>query len=148
MNQPAPRARGRDVLLWFLLVVGTFGGLIALAYAAFNSAPPIQVLVSTSTAAALVDEYPAVRESAVAGQIPETARDVRILWRPSTDEFAGAWHGDFDPAAYAECPVVSSPERPDFATQLVRVGEAAFDAFECEQLVIARVGSTTFAWSR
>jgi hypothetical protein len=106
------------------------------------------VLVSTSTAAALVDEYPAVRESAVAGQIPETARDVRILWRPSTDEFAGAWHGDFDPAAYAECPVVPSPERPDFATRLVRVGEATFDAFECEHLVIARVGATTFAWSR
>lgn len=148
MTQPASRARGRDALLWFVLVAGTVGGLIALAFAAFAAAPPIQVLVSTSTAAGLADEYPDVRESAVAGEIPETARDVRIIWRPSTDEFAGAWHGDFDPAAYADCPVVSSPERPDFAVQLVRVGEAAFDAFECEHLVIARVGATTFAWSR
>lgn len=148
MNQSAPRARGRDVLLWFVLVVGTFGGLAVLAYAAFASAPPIQVLVSTSTAAALAEKYPAVSGSAVAGQIPETARDVRIVWRPGTDEFAGAWHGDFDPAAYADCPVVTSPERPAYAAQLVRVGEAAFEAFECEDLVIARVGATTFAWSR
>ncbi|MDR5698457.1 hypothetical protein [Agromyces aerolatus] len=148
MTQTASRARGRDAFLWFLLVVVTFGGLIVLAYAAFASTPPTQVLVATSTAAELGERHPTIRQSLIAEQIPETARDVRIVWRPATDEFAGAWHGDFDPAAYADCPVVASPERPDFASRIVRVGEAAFEAFECEELVIARVGSTTFAWSR
>jgi len=148
MTQSAPRARGRDALVWFVIVVGVIGGLIALAYAAFASAPPIQVLVSTSTAARMLDEHPTIRGSVVASQLPETARDVRILWRPSTGEFVGAWHGDFDPAAYAECAVVNTPEPPSFGAPLVRVGGAPFDAFECDQLVIARVGATTFAWSR
>jgi hypothetical protein len=148
MIQPAPRSRGRDVFLWFVLVVVTFGGLIAAAYLAFSNSPPVQVVVATSTAGELAEQHPAIRESPVGAQMPDTARDVRFVWRAATGEVAGAWHGDFDPAAYAECPVVPAPERPDYAERIVRVGEAAFDVFECEQLLIARVGATTFAWSR
>jgi hypothetical protein len=148
MTHPAPRSRGRDVVLWFVLVVVTFGGLLAAAYLAFASSPPVQVVVATSTAAELAEQHPDLLESAVGAEVPDTARDVRFVWREATGEVAGAWHGDFDPAAYADCPVVPAPERPDFAERIVRVGEATFDVFECEQLVIARVGSTTFAWSR
>lgn len=148
MTQPAPRSRGRDALLWFVLVVVTFGGLTAFAFAAFANSPPVQVLVATSTASELAERHPDVRQSAVGAHMPDTARDVRFVWRQATGEAAGAWHGDFDPAAYAECPVVATPERPDFAARIVRVGEASFDAFECEDVVIARVGATTFAWSR
>ncbi|WP_308797196.1 hypothetical protein [Agromyces silvae] len=147
-QQPAPRARGRDALLWFVLVVVTFGGLILAAYLAFANSPPVQVVVATSTAAELAERHPALLQTAVGAQMPDAARDVRFVWRESTGEVAGAWHGDFDPAAYAECPVVPAPERPAYAERIVRVGEAAFDAFECDQLLIARVGATTFAWSR
>jgi hypothetical protein len=136
--------------MWFFIVVGSFGALIGLGFVAFTNAPPIQVLISSSTAAGLADEDAAVRESPVAVRIPEDARDVRILWRPSTDEFAGAWHGSFDPAALADCPVVQTPELPDVAERIVRIGSAAtsFDAYECADVVIARVADTTYAWSR
>lgn len=144
------RTRARDLVMWLLIVVGSFGALIALGYTAFTNAPPIQVLVSSSTAAGLADEDSAVRESPVAAQIPEDARDVRILWRPSSDEFAGAWHGSFDPAGLADCPVVQTPPLPDVAERIVRIGSAAtsFDAYECPDVVIARIADTTYAWSR
>jgi hypothetical protein len=152
MPSPAATAstRARDVAMWFLIVVGTFAALIGLAYAAFTNAPPIQVLVSSSTAAGLAGEERTVRESPVATQIPEDARDIRILWRPSTGEFAGAWHGSFDPAVLADCPVVQTPQLPDVAERIVRIGSAAtsFDAYECADVVIARVADTTYAWSR
>jgi hypothetical protein len=148
MPQPATGARARDALTWFLIVVGSFVGLGALAFAAFASAPPIQVLISSSTVAGLADKERAVQESSIRTYVPEDGRDVRILWRPSTNEFAGAWHGKFDPTWYAECPVLPSPELPDFAARIVHVGDAPFDAYECSDVVVTRIGDTTYAWTR
>ncbi|MBM7830502.1 hypothetical protein JOE59_001207 [Agromyces cerinus] len=145
MIDATPRmSRLQSGILWFVLVAGTFGGLLIAANVAFGSQP---VGDRTEYAYHLAALDPDVRALPVVAHIPESALDIRLVWNPATGAAAAAWNTPADAVPPEGCAAVAAPAPPVFAERIVRLGAEPPDGLDCSGVIVVEHGGATYAWT-
>lgn len=145
MIDATPRlSRVQSGILWLVIVAGSFGGLLLAANAAFASLPADDRMVYAYRPSDLDAE---LRRLPIVSRIPESARDIRIIWNPETGAAAAAWNGPADAAQPEGCEAVADPAPPAFAEPVVRLGPEPSDGLDCGDFVFAGHSGGTYAWT-
>ncbi|MFC9561584.1 hypothetical protein [Agromyces sp. NPDC056965] len=145
MIDATPRlSRVQSGILWLVIVVGSFGGLLIAANAAFASLPADDRMVYSYRPSDLDAE---VRQLPIVSRIPESARDIRIIWNPETGAAAAAWNGPADAAPPEGCVAVADPVPPAVAEPVVRLGSEPSEGLDCGDIVFAGHSGGTYAWT-
>ena len=137
-------SRMQSGILWLVIVAGSFGGLLIAATAAFATLPEADRSAYAYRAAAL---DPEARALPITGRIPESARDIRIIWNPATGAAAAAWNDPADAAQPEGCETVGDPKPPAFAEPIIRLGSEPSDGLDCGDVIFARHSGGTYAWT-
>ncbi|MGW9630126.1 hypothetical protein ACWGST_05440 [Agromyces sp. NPDC055520] len=88
-----------------------------------------------------------IRELPIVSRIPESARDVRLIWSPSTGAAAAAWNAPADATPPEGCEPVADPAPPAFAEHVIRLGPEPADGLDCGDVVFARHSGGMYAWT-
>lgn len=145
MIDATPRlTRLQSGIAWLVIVAGSFGGLIFAATAAFSSVPPGDRSTYAYQLSAL---DPEARELPIVSHIPESARDIRIIWNPVTGAAAAAWNAPADATQPEGCEPVADPAPPAFAEQVIQLGSEPSDGLDCGDVVFAGRSGGTYAWT-